>query len=155
MKNSLLGKIGKKILKPVGKKALPFLIGGMSLVLGGCQPDYDEELDIGGSKICYNSIRNFSTQLDWDVKEIKFDGTIIKYDIEPDLHTLSKGQVFGLEDFKIDGEKYKNFPRVMDSARRRVKEIVERYLFVEDSTNKRNQYLKDSTKRAKGLEAFK
>ena len=132
------------LIKRIGLKALPFIFGGLSLVNSGCSP-YDEKIEMGKSTVYYDTKDKIFETTSWDIKEEKGNGTEIKYNLFNSLRTEpSKAH---LVEFQIDGENYfitdTTFSEINEKYEERAKYLVNRRLFV-----------KDSTKRAKALKAL-
>lgn len=158
MKNSLLGKIGEKIIKPIGRKVLPYVAAGV-ILFSGCS-NYEEKLNIKGGEVYYDTkVEIFQIGTRWDVKEIKSDGTIIKYALSPSFDNPSRSKIFNLQDYKIDGKRFgQGFSEVDSLAKESISFLLEEYFSFQDSVQKRKNFIKDSlyfSKKEKALKAFK
>jgi len=111
---------------------------------------YNKELNFEGEKVYYNTKKDFDEYFDlygfpnqWDMKEVKKNGTEIEYKISPKLYNNPKlDDSFYLEKFainkKFDGEKGYLFGNITN---KRSHELVRKLSFFNDSTKEaRNKF---------------
>jgi hypothetical protein len=136
--------MGKGLIRKIGTKIiLPLAIVG---IVSGCQ--YEEESNIGKSKVFYDTRTGLFEFSNWDVKEKKEDGTVVKYQVKPNLWEYPKGfKIVDLIKLDVDGERYRSSDSLDNSVIKKGEEKVNFLI-------KRHYFVKDSTKQARGLKAL-